>query len=65
MNINCHYISLPGLSDLGCISECTQLERLNLSRNDLTKLNKLAGLGNLSSLNLSGNRITNPGKYLW
>ncbi|XP_052699428.1 leucine-rich repeat-containing protein 61-like, partial [Crassostrea angulata] len=49
-----------GLSDLGCISECTQLERLNLSRNDLTKLNKLAGLGNLSSLNLSGNRITNP-----
>ncbi|XP_048733626.2 leucine-rich repeat-containing protein 61-like isoform X2 [Ostrea edulis] len=48
-----------GLSDLGCVSECTQLERLNLSRNDLTKLNKLAGLGNLAVLNLSGNRITN------
>ncbi|XP_062572394.1 leucine-rich repeat-containing protein 61-like [Saccostrea cucullata] len=48
-----------GLSDLGCISECSQLERLNLSRNDLCKLNKLAGLGNLTILNLSGNRITN------
>ena len=27
-----------GISDLGCISECTSLERLNLSRNDISKL---------------------------
>lgn len=46
-----------GISDLGCISECTSLERLNLSRNDICKLTKLAGLNNLTHLNLSANRI--------
>ncbi|XP_060064091.1 leucine-rich repeat-containing protein 61-like [Ylistrum balloti] len=54
-----HSINLRelGISDLGCIGECTGLERANLSRNDITKLTKLAGLTNLTTLNLSANRI--------
>ena len=52
-----------GISDLGCISECTSLERLNLSRNDISKLTKLAGLNNLTHLNLSANRIVSLGEY--
>ncbi|XP_069138618.1 leucine-rich repeat-containing protein 61-like [Argopecten irradians] len=54
-----HSINLRelGISDLGCIGECTGLQRANLSRNDITKLTKLAGLSNLTALNLSANRI--------
>ncbi|OWF45968.1 leucine-rich repeat-containing protein 61-like [Mizuhopecten yessoensis] len=54
-----HSINLRelGISDLGCIGECTGLERANLSRNEITKLTKLAGLTNLAILNLSANRI--------
>ncbi|KAK7481636.1 hypothetical protein BaRGS_00027152 [Batillaria attramentaria] len=47
-----------GISDLGCISECTSLERVDLSKNDITKLHKLAGLASVQSLNLSTNRIS-------
>ncbi|XP_041368851.1 leucine-rich repeat-containing protein 61-like isoform X2 [Gigantopelta aegis] len=47
-----------GIDDLGCISECLSLERLDLSRNIISKLHKLAGLTNLHTLNLSGNNIT-------
>ncbi|KAK6179085.1 hypothetical protein SNE40_011521 [Patella caerulea] len=50
-------LSGAGLSDLGCISECSSLEKLDLSKNDISKLHKLAGLNNLAVLNLSGNRI--------
>ena len=57
-----HSISFVGISDLGCISECASLERLNLSRNDICKLTKLAGLNNLTHLNLSANRIVSLGK---
>ncbi|XP_050401710.1 leucine-rich repeat-containing protein 61 [Patella vulgata] len=46
-----------GILDLGCISECSSLEKLDLSKNDISKLHKLAGLNNLAVLNLSGNRI--------
>lgn len=46
------------ISDLGCVGECTSLERLDLSYNSLTKLHKLAGLENLQFLNLAANRIT-------
>lgn len=55
-------VSFVGISDLGCISECASLERLNLSRNDICKLTKLAGLNNLTHLNLSANRIVSLGK---
>lgn len=47
-----------GITDLGCIGECTSLERLDLSKNDITKLHKLAGLNALQSLNLAANRIS-------
>ncbi len=50
------------LSDLGCLGECTALERLNLSKNDISKLHALAGLTNLVYLNLSANRIQALGK---
>ncbi|GFN80654.1 leucine-rich repeat-containing protein 61 [Plakobranchus ocellatus] len=55
-----HTISLHdlGLHDLGCLSECTNLERLDLSRNNVARLHKLAGLIALTALNLSANRIT-------
>ncbi|KAK3773004.1 hypothetical protein RRG08_036337 [Elysia crispata] len=55
-----HTISLhsAGIHDLGCISECTCLERLNLSNNNVARLHKLAGLTSLTTLNLSANRIT-------
>lgn len=59
------YASLfSDLSDLGCIGECAGLERLDLSKNDLTKLYALAGLTNLVYLNLSANRISSLGKPL-
>ncbi|XP_064652027.1 leucine-rich repeat-containing protein 61-like [Lineus longissimus] len=47
-----------GISDLGCIGECTGLERLDLSRNDISKLYNLASLSSLAHLNLSANRIS-------
>ena len=53
------------INDLGCIGECVGLERLNLSRNDITKLYALAGLSQLSHLNLSCNRIQSLGKKLF
>ncbi|KAK2146173.1 hypothetical protein LSH36_626g00010 [Paralvinella palmiformis] len=46
------------LTDLGCLGECSGLERLDLSFNDITKLYALAGLMNVTDLNLSANRIT-------
>ena len=52
------------INDLGCIGECVGLERLNLSRNDITKLYALAGLSQLSHLNLSCNRIQSLGKKI-
>ena len=61
MKITLFLLSLD-ISDLGCIGECTNLERLDLSRNDISKLFALAGLSNISYLNLSGNRITSLGK---
>ncbi|RUS77847.1 hypothetical protein EGW08_014399 [Elysia chlorotica] len=55
-----HTISLhsAGIHDLGSISECTSLERLDLSYNNVARLHKLAGLSSLTTLNLSANRIT-------
>lgn len=55
-----YYLNLD-IGDLGCIGECTSLERLDLSYNAVTKLHKLAGLENLQYLNLSANRITSLG----
>lgn len=51
------------LEDLGCIGECTGLERLDLSFNSLSRLHKLAGLENLQVLNLSANRISSLGNH--
>ncbi|ESO92658.1 hypothetical protein LOTGIDRAFT_233089 [Lottia gigantea] len=54
-----HNINLQNLdiNDLGSISDCTNLEQLDLSKNNLSKLHKLAGLDHLAVLNLSANRI--------
>ncbi|KAH9492787.1 Leucine-rich repeat-containing protein 61 [Bulinus truncatus] len=46
------------LSDLGCISECLNLENLDLSNNKLTKLHKLSSLKMLKKLNLSANMVS-------
>ena len=51
------------ITDLGCIGECVGLERLDLSKNDVTKLYALAGLTNLTHLNLSANRISSLGEF--
>ncbi|XP_018618899.1 leucine-rich repeat-containing protein 61 isoform X2 [Scleropages formosus] len=47
-----------GICDLGCIGECTNLERLDLSGNNITNLAPLSSLRRLLVLNLSANRIT-------
>ncbi|XP_038073490.1 leucine-rich repeat-containing protein 61-like isoform X2 [Patiria miniata] len=46
------------IDHLGCIGDCTYLERLDLSRNDLANLRPLTPLKHLSYLNISANRIT-------
>uniref|UniRef100_A0A1A8EI99 Leucine rich repeat containing 61 n=2 Tax=Nothobranchius TaxID=28779 RepID=A0A1A8EI99_NOTKA len=48
-----------GIHDLGCIGECMNLERLDLSGNNITNLASLTSLRLLSVLNLSANRISN------
>ncbi|KAK7891529.1 hypothetical protein WMY93_023492 [Mugilogobius chulae] len=48
-----------GIHDLGCIGECINLERLDLSGNNITTLAPLASLRLLSVLNLCANRISN------
>lgn len=62
MNMIISSFDLSDIDDLGCIGECTALERLDVSKNDLSALYALAGLTNLSHLNLSANRITSLGK---
>ncbi|XP_030045744.1 leucine-rich repeat-containing protein 61 [Microcaecilia unicolor] len=54
------FLKLKGLSiyELGCIGECLNLERLDLSNNNITHLGPLASLKLLVVLNLSANRIT-------
>lgn len=48
-----------GIHDLGCIGECLNLERLDLSGNSITNLAPLASLRLLSVLNVSANRVSN------
>ncbi|XP_071752634.1 leucine-rich repeat-containing protein 61 [Centroberyx gerrardi] len=48
-----------GIHDLGCIGECINLERLDLSGNNITNLASLASLRLLAVLNVSANRISN------
>ncbi|KAL7858215.1 hypothetical protein AOLI_G00183170 [Acnodon oligacanthus] len=48
-----------GIYDLGCIGECINLERLDLSGNNITNIAPLASLRLLVVLNLSANRISN------
>ncbi|KAM3928829.1 leucine-rich repeat-containing protein 61 isoform 1-T2 [Leptodactylus fuscus] len=47
-----------GLQDLGCIGECLNLERLDLSNNHITHLAPLSSLKQMVALNLSYNRIS-------
>lgn len=55
-------VCVLGIYDLGCIGECINLERLDLSGNNITNLAPLASLRLLLVLNLSANRISNIGK---
>ena len=55
---------LIGINDLGCLGECINLERLDLSGNNITNLACLTSLRLLSVLNLSANRISNLGESL-
>ncbi|KAI1904458.1 hypothetical protein AGOR_G00005850 [Albula goreensis] len=48
-----------GIFDLGCVGECKNLERLDLSGNNIINLTPLASLQLLIVLNLSANRIAN------
>ncbi|XP_029991893.1 leucine-rich repeat-containing protein 61 [Sphaeramia orbicularis] len=48
-----------GIHDLGCIGECINLERLDLSGNNISNLAPLGSLRLLLVLNLSSNRISN------
>ncbi|XP_063780711.1 leucine-rich repeat-containing protein 61 [Pseudophryne corroboree] len=47
-----------GLQELGCIGECLNLERLDLSNNHITHLAPLSSLKLMVALNLSCNRIS-------
>lgn len=53
---------LTGIHDLGCIGECMNLERLDLSVNNISNLAPLASLRHLSVLNLSSNKISDLGE---
>uniref|UniRef100_A0A8C8RYI3 Leucine rich repeat containing 61 n=1 Tax=Pelusios castaneus TaxID=367368 RepID=A0A8C8RYI3_9SAUR len=48
-----------GISDLGCLGECTSLEWLDLSSNAIVHLGPLASLKSLAVLDLSDNRVCN------
>ncbi|XP_078388390.1 leucine-rich repeat-containing protein 61 isoform X2 [Cetorhinus maximus] len=48
-----------GICNLGCIGDCVNLERLDLSGNDISNLTPLSSLKLLTVLNLSANRISN------
>ncbi|XP_020347754.1 leucine-rich repeat-containing protein 61 isoform X2 [Oncorhynchus nerka] len=48
-----------GIYDLGCIGDCINLERLDLSGNNITNLAPLSSLRLLQILNVSANRISN------
>ncbi|NWH64965.1 LRC61 protein, partial [Geococcyx californianus] len=48
-----------GISYLGCLGECTNLEWLDLSGNSIVHLGPLANLKSLSVLNISRNRVSN------
>lgn len=47
-----------GIHELGCIGECLNLERLDLSNNHVTHLAPLSSLKMLVALNLSCNRVS-------
>ncbi|XP_069815317.1 zinc finger BED domain-containing protein 6-like [Dendropsophus ebraccatus] len=47
-----------GLQELGCIGECLNLERLDLSNNHITHLDPLSSLKQMVALNLSCNWIS-------
>ncbi|XP_072010598.1 leucine-rich repeat-containing protein 61 [Engystomops pustulosus] len=47
-----------GVQDLGCLGECLNLERLDLSNNLVTHLAPLSSLKQMVALNLSCNRIS-------
>ncbi|CAJ0920900.1 unnamed protein product [Ranitomeya imitator] len=47
-----------GLQELGCIGECLNLERLDLSNNHISHLAPLSSLKQMVALNLSCNRIS-------
>ncbi|XP_053568904.1 leucine-rich repeat-containing protein 61 [Bombina bombina] len=47
-----------GLYELGCLGACLNLERLDLSNNNITHLGPLSSLKMLVALNLSCNRIS-------
>uniref|UniRef100_H3A5T9 Leucine rich repeat containing 61 n=1 Tax=Latimeria chalumnae TaxID=7897 RepID=H3A5T9_LATCH len=55
------FLTLRGLgtSDLGCIGDCLNIERLDISDNNITNLTPLSSLKLLIVLNASCNRITN------
>nr|XP_056713730.1 leucine-rich repeat-containing protein 61 [Euleptes europaea] len=46
-----------GLSDLGCLGECSNLEWLDLSSNAIAHLGPLSSLKALAVLNISSNRV--------
>lgn len=52
---------LSGIHELGCIGECMNLERLDLTGNSVTNLAALSPLRHLSVLNLSANKISSLG----
>lgn len=59
------HVCFTGIYDLGCVGECMNLERLDLSGNNITNLAPLSSLRLLLVLNVSANRISNLGKDLY
>lgn len=53
-----------GIKELGQLSDCINLEILDLSGNELFDLTRLRSLRKLQYLNLSSNKIKNLGKNI-
>ena len=56
---------LPGISELGSVSQCKNIEWLDLSSNDIYRLYPLSTLSKLTFLDLSNNKIQSLGLILW
>jgi len=54
-------VLVAGIHELGCIEQCTSLERLDLSKNYIYSASPLGNLTDLIYLDLSSNQLSSLG----